>query len=86
MKFVYSNHALEQIKRRNLSQNLVEEVLKSPESIISSGNLKVFQSVIKTEQSKRFLLRVFVNTGKLPATVVTVYKTSKIEKYHEGKI
>jgi hypothetical protein len=86
MKFIYSNHALEQIKRRNLSPNLISEVLNNPENIIDAGNLKVFQSVFETEQLTRYLLRVFVNTRKIPAIVVTVYKTSKIEKYHEGKI
>lgn len=86
MEFSYSNHALEQINRRNLKLDLIKEVLDNPDQIIDNGNLKVFQSIIETDQSSKHLLRVFVNTDKVPAIVVTVYKTSKIEKYHEGKI
>jgi len=73
-------------KKKNLSLNLIEEVLNNPERIVESGNLKVFQSVIEIEQTSKYLLRVFVNTEKAPALVVTVYRTSKIEKYYEGKI
>jgi hypothetical protein len=32
------------------------------------------------------LIRIFVNINKTPALIVTVYRTSKIEKYYEGKI
>jgi len=86
MEFSFSAHALEQIKRRNLSQELIEEVLNNPDYILDTGKLKVFQSIIEMEQTTKHLLRVFVNMEKIPALVVTVYKTSKIEKYHEGKI
>jgi len=86
MEYSYSAHALEQITRRNLSKNLIQEVLNNPDQIIDNGSLKVFQSIIETDQSSKHLLRVFVNTDEVPALVVTVYRTSKIDKYHEGKI
>jgi hypothetical protein len=35
------------------------------------------------ENDKYYLYRVFVNHDKKPPLVVTVYKTSKIEKYED---
>lgn len=32
------------------------------------------------------MLRVFLNTNTTPNKVITVYKTFKIGKYHEGEI
>ena len=46
----------------------------------------VLQSIVRDINEQRFLIRVFLNINKTPALVVTVYKTSKIEKYYEGKI
>jgi hypothetical protein len=71
MKYTFSEHALEQIKRRNLSLSLIEEVLTNPESIVDSGNLKVFQSVVEIEQTSKYLLRVFVNLEK--SSIVSCY-------------
>jgi len=34
-----------------------------------------------TINAKRYLVRVMVEQGKVPPVVVTVYRSSKIEKY-----
>ncbi len=39
------------------------------------------QSQIRSEDGRLFLVRVIVNPQLDPAVVVTVYRTSKIEKY-----
>jgi len=82
MGFQISGHALEEMKRRNLSRDLVENILKEPQQIVDEyGNKKAFQSVIKFGTGKDYLVRVIVNDTLEPAKVVTVYRTSRIKKY-----
>ena len=45
---------------------------------------KALQAYNNISIEKPYLLRVFVNTCKEPWLIITVYKTSKIEKYHES--
>lgn len=40
----------------------------------------VYQNAI-VENNKTYLIRVFVNETKIPAIIITAYKTSKIQKY-----
>jgi len=83
MNYVFSRHALEQLKIRNIQESIVEEIVENPEKIIDYDEcIKIYQAIIKSEKS--FLVRVFINTCKEPGVVITVYKTSKIEKYHES--
>jgi hypothetical protein len=59
----------------------VESVLERPDQVVPErGVLKVYQS--KWDIGGRiFLVRVIVDDGVDPAVVVTVYRTTKIEKY-----
>ena len=79
--FLLSKHALEQIELRNLTVSMVEAVLLNPDVIIEEmdGQL-IYQSIIQRD-SKNYLLRVFVNSHRIPNLVKTVYLTSKISKY-----
>jgi hypothetical protein len=82
MKFEISRHAHEEMKRRGIPLNVVEAVLQNPQQIVDEyGNKKAYQSIIKIETEKDYLVRVIVNDTIDPAKVVTVYKTSKIVKY-----
>ncbi|GHT21453.1 hypothetical protein FACS189464_0670 [Bacteroidia bacterium] len=85
MKFVFSKHAAEQMFRRGISQEQALSVLLQPEEILTENGVDIFQSIIE-ESGQKFLLRVFVNTNQFPKVVVTLYKTTKINKYYEGKI
>ena len=84
MVYVFSQHALEQIEKRGINKAVVERVLKNPDQITTHDDLNVFQR-IETIDRKLFLIRVFLNMRKVPNVVVTVYRTSKIDKY-ESKI
>jgi hypothetical protein len=67
---------------RKISSELVESVLESPQQIISEkGSMKAYQSQIDFGGGKIFLLRVIINDNFEPLFVVTVYRTSKVEKY-----
>jgi len=77
MLFEYSNHSLEQMEMRNISKQVVDLVMKHPDSIINEeDNQQIFQKVIE-----QHLYRIFVTANKNPVLIKTVYRTSKISKY-----
>jgi hypothetical protein len=83
MNYILSKHALEQAKIRTIPERSIKEVVENPRKIIDYDEcIKIYQSMIKLE--KAYLLRVFINTCKESWVIITIYKTSKIEKYHEG--
>ena len=81
MRYRFSSHALDEIERRKIAPAWVEEVLMKPHQIVlEKGTLKAYQSK-RDIGGKMFLVRVIVDDGMDPAVVVTVYRTTKIEKY-----
>jgi hypothetical protein len=80
VKYIFSNHAVEQIKRRNIDVKTIEFILENPNQTTIRANTMVYQAIIK-ENSKDYLIRMFVNHLVNPAVVITAYKTSKIDKY-----
>ena len=85
MNYVYSNHAIEQMNARNITQATVDAIIESPLQIILEDDKKIFHGIIEEDNTK-YLIRIFVNRLKQPNLIITVYKTSKIDKYYEGKI
>ena len=80
MNYFLSNHAKEKIKIRKIPINLIEEVLNYPQQTIEQDDLTIFQSIIKIKDIE-YLLRIFVNTDKIPDLIVIVYLTNNISKY-----
>jgi mRNA-degrading endonuclease RelE of RelBE toxin-antitoxin system len=81
MDYKFSSHAQTEMERRKISVDLVESVLDNPQQIISEKEeRKAYQSKIDIG-GKAFLLRVIVVDNVEPVVVITVYKTSKIDKY-----
>ena len=69
------------MERRKISRELVRSVISNPEQrIMIRKGREVFQSRIQME-GKPYLIRVFIDIDRVPAEVVTVYRTRKIEKY-----
>jgi hypothetical protein len=59
---------------------LVEETLRAPQQVVETyGGRKAYQSQIDFG-GKRYLIRVIVSATD-PVEVVTVYKTSRLQKY-----
>jgi len=88
MDFVFSRHAKEQMSRRGINYDAVMQVISYPDQTIvdiDDPKLIIYQSLIN-EDNQIFLLRVFVNKDKQPNVIVTLYKTTKISKYYEGKV
>jgi hypothetical protein len=82
LEYTISQHASEQMTKRVISKTIVNNVLNQPDQIIRKANYTIYQSILK-ENAKRYLYRVFVNTNKKPNVVITIYKTSKTDKYYE---
>ena len=82
-KYKLTVHALFEMTRRGLNEKDVAQVILKPEQseLLRPGRV-VFQSRIKwVDLQKMYLLRVIVDIDREPAEIVTVYRTSKVEKY-----
>lgn len=78
-----TDHASQEMKRRVISETEVANVLAKPEQteMIREGRA-VYQARVKYGAfPKEYLLRVFIDIEDVPPSIVTVYRTSKIEKY-----
>jgi hypothetical protein len=75
MKWKWSDHFVQQMKERKIPRELVEEAISHPDSMVHGmGKRVIYQRIA----GKR-LLRVVTEEDIL----VTVYLTTKIEKYME---
>ena len=90
MNYVLSRHVLTRAEDRGIPLLVIENILMNPAQVVDdeSGEpgQKVYQSIVPFAGKGDYLVRVFVNTDKLPPVVKSVYKTSKINKYYESKI
>jgi len=80
-------HAIAEMVRRGISEEQVARVLANPEQVepVRAGR-QGYQSRIELGDPPRtYLLRVFVDVDRQPPDVVTVYRTSKIEKYWKAE-
>ena len=78
-----TDHARLEMKRRQIAEAEVTQVLSAPEQTekVRPGRV-VYQSQVEFGAEVRiYLLRVFVDIDRRPAEVVTAYRTSRIEKY-----
>jgi len=82
MKYRISKHASNEMMRRGISFEIVEEILENPGQVVMEYNeKKAYQVILEFESGKRYLVRVIVDDSVDPLVVVTVYRTSKISKY-----
>jgi hypothetical protein len=78
-----TDHARMEMARRQISGAEVARVLAVPEQteLVREGRV-VYQSRITSgESSQPYVLRVFVDIDREPPEVVTVYRSSKLQKY-----
>jgi len=69
--------------RRLITEEDVAAVLAKPEQVmqVREGRV-VYQSRLNLDEPPRlYLVRVIVDVDRQPPEVVTVYRTSKLEKY-----
>ncbi|NET57458.1 MAG: DUF4258 domain-containing protein [Symploca sp. SIO2E6] len=82
MTYQLSLHAQEQLEKRKIPLSIINSVINSPQQIILQlDGTKVYQSQLDFGSGKTYLLRIIINDDVDPMLVVTVYKTSQINKY-----
>ena len=74
---IITGHAARQMARRQIQEAEVRAALAQPDAVLPVREGRVVAQML----SGRYLLRVFVDVDRQPAEVVTVYRTSKIDKY-----
>lgn len=76
-----TDHANEQMRRRGIGIDIVRSILRDPEQVLEvrPGSV-VLQSRLNIENRSQ-LVRVFIDINASRMRVVTVYRTSKIDKY-----
>ena len=82
MKFRVSRHAEEELARRQIPREWLESVAANPQQRIAQpGGTEILQSQMESKDGRMYLVRVVVAVEREPPVVVTVYRTSKLEKY-----
>ena len=84
MDFRLSRHAEWEMARRGIPLALVQAVMDRPEQRLADRPRTgrwIHQSRLRFEDEKMYLLRVVVAEDEHPPVIITVYRTSKIEKY-----
>ena len=78
-----SNHAKEQMDERGITEQMVLEIIRNPDQTIPEDDDKLIYQSLRffVEEGRDYLVRVFVNIVKEPHLAITVYRTSRIEKY-----
>jgi hypothetical protein len=82
MTYYLTQHAQKEMLRRGITDGQVAKVLASPEAIIPEKyGCHAYQALLHFDSEQPYMVRVIVDTSKNPLTVITVYRSSKIEKY-----
>ncbi|MBA2448529.1 MAG: DUF4258 domain-containing protein [Chloroflexi bacterium] len=82
MRWRLSRHAQKEIQRRAIPVHLLQSVLERPQHIVPArSGRKAYQSQLRFDGDRLFLVRAIVNDTVDPPMVVTVYRTSKIARY-----
>ena len=85
MNYQLSAHARVELERRKIPLLLVDSIMSAPEQKVSGHEgIVCYQSRVEI-LGRQYLVRAMVNEATDPATVVTIYRTSKITKYWSTK-
>ncbi len=83
MKAKLTEHASFEAQRRNISEKLISSVVENPQQRLLSSKKRVIlqNKYIDNNVGKEMLLRVIGKEKGDIFNVITVYKTSRINKY-----
>ena len=87
MNITFSELAIFEINRRNIEKEEIENLVKNPQQklVAKKNRIIILGKYVDNSQNKEMLLRVIGEELESSFYVITTYKTSKIEKYWEGK-
>ena len=76
-QITFIQHALDRLKERGISEELVIEVIRNPDNVDSEiEGRKIAQKLIKGK-----LLRIIYDDEEGSIVVISAYSTSKVQKY-----
>ena len=87
MRIVFHPHAEGGLRQRQIARELVNQVALEPQQRVEGylgrriHQSKFFDPIL----SKEMLLRIVVEATEGQLLIMTVYKTSRIEKYWQGE-
>ena len=83
MNIIFTAHVKFEMKRRNINEILVRDVIEKPEQkLLSKNDRVVFQSkYFDIKENIEMILRVIWEIEHKTIKIITVYKASKIQKY-----
>ncbi|MCU0522375.1 MAG: DUF4258 domain-containing protein [Anaerolineae bacterium] len=78
-----TDHARQQMLHRGISDQELDNVLADPEQCDETGSGRVvYQArILRGSGPRTYLMRVFVDISDDPPAVVTVYVTSRVDRY-----
>lgn len=81
-----TDHAKFVMHRSQINQDEVDLILNSPQQVLTVRiGPKIYQSKLESgEPFKIYLIRVVIDIDRTPPEVVTVSRTSKVDKYWES--
>ena len=83
-KYILTKHAQEEMAIRGIPESILDVVMQTPGEVVpEKEELVAYQSVINFPEGP-MLLRAIVADQDQPMRIITVYRTSKIEKYWRG--
>jgi hypothetical protein len=81
VRYLISEHAIGQMRRRGLAPTLIAGVLMAPQRRMRLWpGRDALQSLIMMD-GRRYLVRIIGDVDRNPPVVVTAFRTSKIDKY-----
>ena len=86
-EFVISDYARLEMRRRDVTDDMVQQIVAAAEQrfLVRDGRVVLQSRVTMGMPSKMYLVRVVVDVvvdiDRRPAEVVTVYRTTRLNKY-----
>ena len=81
VSFSISKHAEEEMLRRQISPEQVASLMEHPDQIVEAHGGLVCYQCLSAKDGKPCLLRAVINEAANPKKIVTIYRTTKINKY-----
>ncbi|HCG77215.1 MAG: hypothetical protein COZ37_02500 [bacterium (Candidatus Ratteibacteria) CG_4_10_14_3_um_filter_41_18] len=83
MKVILLSHAKDQCRERGIKKNIIEETVFNPDQIIEEkeGKKIAQKKIFDEEKKKNYLIRAIFKEENDRRIVITLYKTSKVQKY-----
>ncbi|PIU21081.1 MAG: hypothetical protein COT15_04270 [Candidatus Diapherotrites archaeon CG08_land_8_20_14_0_20_34_12] len=80
-KVIYTFHATNQLLERQINKTVVEQILLKPDQLITDPKGYLIAQKIIAKNGFKFLYRVIFIRQEDCFKVLTVYRTTKIQKY-----